>query len=203
MMTAFRFPKALFTCLLFVASFIGIGEILISTNTPATLDYRSAYLTEKFGGIVHWNAANPIAAHFMLPGIVDAQSSQPLGPNGNIAWSIVATATNTNTLPALQMTTLTTGTPTVNTTYTTDTATHLCGLFPFVAARNALGYTWDWYLKNTAGSDLTITLAGGSGVTIVGTGTVAKNFVRHFKVNIAGCSGTPAATLYSLETTAF
>jgi hypothetical protein len=150
------------------------------------------------------NAFLPIPAAGMV-GTVDAQTAYNLGPYGNLTWSNVTTATNTNTLRALDMTTLITGTPTVNTTYTTDSATNLCALFPFVASRNAQGFTWDWYLKNTAGSALTITLAAGSGVTIVGTGTVAQNFVRHFKVNIKSCraGATPAATIFSLETTAF
>jgi hypothetical protein len=84
-------------------------------------------------------------------------------------------------------------------------------LFPFVASSGALGWNYDWYIWNNSLGAFTITAIGGSGVTLVGTGTVAQNFVRHFKVVLNSCQtispqGTalvPAVQLISLETAAF
>ena len=93
-------------------------------------------------------------------------------------------------------------TPTGTTTQTTPTATALCTLFPFLAAQNANNFSYDWYVKDVSGG-FVITLAGGSGVTLVGTGTIASAALRHFKVVFTSCGATPAVQLISLETTAF
>jgi hypothetical protein len=139
-----------------------------------------------------------------------AQLVYPLGPYGNAGFANSAFI-NTATVPAYSMVGLVTGTPTAGATYTTDTAVNLCALFPFVGSQTAGAsqYAWDWYIKNTAGGAFTITAAGGTGVTLSGTGTAAQNNMRHFKVVLTSCppfnltTPTAAATLFSLETAAF
>jgi hypothetical protein len=139
-----------------------------------------------------------------------AQLNYPLGPYGNAGFANTALI-NTATVPAYSMVGLVTGTPTAGATYTTDTAVNLCALFPFVGSQTAGAsqYAWDWYIKNTAGGAFTITAAGGTGVTLSGTGTAAQNNMRHFKVVLTSCppfnltTPTAAATLFSLETAAF
>ena len=130
----------------------------------------------------------------------------PLGPYGQIPFRTgnVGVGTGAVTLTLDQMRGgLLTSTITGATTYTTPTATALCTLFPFLAAQNANNFSYDWYVKNTAASSIAITLAGGSGVTLVGTGTAAQSALRHFKVVFTSCGATPAVQLISLETTAF
>lgn len=128
----------------------------------------------------------------------------PLGPYGNIPVNLTDNvAVGTIALVAGQMTGILTGTPVAGATYTTPTATVLCSMFPFVGSSNNINWSYDWIVKNTSAGANTITLAGGSGVTLVGTGTAAQNFVRHFKINFRSCGVTPAVQLISLETTAF
>lgn len=129
--------------------------------------------------------------------------TQPLGPYGNIPVNTANTAIDTATLSVGQMAGVLTGTPTAAATYTTPSATALCALFPFVASGNAQNWNYDWLVKNTSLGANAITLAGGSGVTLVGTGTAAQNAARHFKVVFNTCTGTPAVQLISLETSAF
>lgn len=141
-----------------------------------------------------------------------AQQVQPLGPYGNIPWNSANTiaSTSTATLSAYQMTGLLTVTGTTGMTLTTDTATNICALFPFVGNNAAQNWAYDFYVEDSGGSGTT-TFAGGSGVTLVGTGTVVGggNDVRHLKVVLNACpvSGgvtpTAAVQLISLETSAF
>lgn len=127
----------------------------------------------------------------------------PLGPMGNLPFSQLNVATDTASLVPSQMVGLLVGTPTAGATYTTPTATQLCALFPFVGASNATSFSWLFVVKNTSAGANTITLAGGTGVTLSGTGTAAQNTVRLFMIEVRGCGGTPAALLYSLNTGSF
>lgn len=138
-----------------------------------------------------------------LPSIAQ---TMPLGPYGQIPMRTgnVSAGTTTATLTLANMAGgLLTSTITGAMTYTTPTATALCSLFPFLAAQGANNFSYDWYIKNTAASAIAITMAGGSGVTLVGTGTAAQSFLRHFKIVFTSCGATPAVQLISLETTAW
>ena len=88
-----------------------------------------------------------------------------------------------------------------NTTYTTPSATVLCSLFPFLASGNVINWSYDWWVKNFEVTHSSI-IAGGSGVSLVGTGTVLPACVRHFKVNFRSCS-IPAVELISVETSLY
>lgn len=131
--------------------------------------------------------------------------TQPLGPYGSIPFLTGNTAIDTVTLLAPQMVSILTGTPTAAASYTTPTATLLCGMFPFVASQAAAGYSWDLWVKNTSGGANTITMLAGSGVTLVGTMTAAQNSMRWFKVVLNECrvGSTAAAQLVSMGTVVF
>lgn len=137
---------------------------------------------------------------------MEAQQALPLGAYGNIpALTGNVGATITGTVPSTQMAGLLNQTPGAAITDTTDTATNLCALFPVVQNQGA--FSWDLWSKNIGAGGI-ITWAGGAGVTLVGTGTIATNSVRHFKVTVNGCgtgtpTPTPTAQLISLETSAF
>ena len=144
--------------------------------------------------------------------LIFGQYPAPIQQYGNIPWSTGNTfaSTATATLTGNQMLGLLTITGTTGMTLTTDTATNICSMFPFVGNTGAINWAYDFYAKDTGGSGTT-TFAGGSGVTLVGTGTVVggSNNVRHFKVVLNACpvSGTilptAAVQLISLETSAF
>jgi hypothetical protein len=140
------------------------------------------------------------------PPSIQAQVSLPLGPYANTGFlNSVGGTTGAFTVPAFNMVGITSGALTAAATYTTDTATNLCALFPFVQTLTpgSANYAWDWYVRQTGGA-FTITVAGGTGVTLVGTGTVAQAAVRHFKIQLTNCTaGAASANLYSLETATF
>lgn len=138
-------------------------------------------------------------------GFTQHAQSAPMGPYGWIPWVTGNTATDTATLSAFQNLGILIGTPTAAAAYTTTTATNLCALFPFMQSGANSNYGWDWYVKNTSAGANTITVQAGSGVTVSGTATAAQNAVRHFKVVLTECrpGATAAATIFSLETTAF
>lgn len=123
----------------------------------------------------------------------------------NLVDNVVAGSSGTGTLSVANMTSqILTATPTsMAITYTTPTATALCAAFPWIGAKGGINWSYDWWVKDTAGSALTVTLAGGSGVTLVGTGTAVQNNLRHFKVQFRSCGATPAVNLISLDTSAF
>jgi hypothetical protein len=114
------------------------------------------------------------------------------------------TAIDTGTLGTGQSFGLLVGTPTAAATYTTPTATRMCAAFPSVAiAPPASNFAVQWDIKNTSAGANTITLAGGTGVTVSGTGTVAQNHIRHFIWVPGSCGVTPAWTLFSAQDSAF
>ena len=160
------------------------------------------------------NISRSIAFGLIAGGVVlmFAQLPAPMQQYGNIPWSTANTlaSTATATLPAQQLLGLLTVTGTTGMTLTTDTATNICSLFPFVGNSGAQNWAYDFYAKDT-GASATTTFAGGSGVTLVGTGTVVggANNVRHFKVVLNACPvngailPTAAVQLISLEASAF
>lgn len=110
------------------------------------------------------------------------------------------TATDTATLSVAQVTGgLLVVTPTAGATLTTPTATALIAAIP----NCYIGASFPLIIKNTAGSSLTVTMAGGTNVTLVGTGTSAQNTVRNLLFVVTACTGTPALNMVSLTTGAF
>lgn len=86
-----------------------------------------------------------------------------------------------------------------NRTDTTPTAT---AIIQGLAAYNGLvtvGTTRRILIRNTTGAAYTITVSGGTGVTISGTNTIAQNNTREFLLVVTNVS-SPAVTLYSVGT---
>ena len=80
-------------------------------------------------------------------------------------------------------------------TDTTDTAANI--LAQFLGAK--VGSSFMFFVRNNADAAETITVAGGSGVTLSGTGTIAQNNTKLFVgvfTNVG--SGTEAITFYSV-----
>lgn len=141
----------------------------------------------------------------VFAGIATAQQTMPLqrSVSGQVPFRSGNTAADTASLTPGQMSSLLTGTPTAAANYTTPTATQLCQLFPFVGS-SATNLHWDWWIKNTSAGANTITVVGGTGVTITGTATVTQNNIKHFMVVLDNCvSGSQAAHVFSLGTSAF
>jgi len=114
-------------------------------------------------------------------------STAGLGPAAlglNIEGVNATTAADTATLTAAQILGgLITGTPTAAANYTTPTAALL------IAALQALGVpylneSFEFSIKNTSAGANTITVVGGTGVTIVGTATIAQNNIKRFRLII-------------------
>ncbi len=132
-----------------------------------------------------------------------AQQPMPLVRTVGVPFRTGNVAADTASLTPGQMSGLLTGTPTAAANYTTPTATQLCQLFPFVTGA-AANFHWDVYWKNTSAGANTITAVGGTGVTVVGTATVAQLSIKHFIVVLTNCvAGAQAAQLISLGTSVF
>jgi hypothetical protein len=119
----------------------------------------------------------------------------PLLPYGVIPWNLTDNvATNTATITAQQMQGILTGTPTSAATYTLDSATNICALFPNLPTRK--GFNFDFYIKNASASqDRTITIAGGSGDTVVGSTVIPSGSLKRLKVVYSTCTGVPAVSI--------
>jgi hypothetical protein len=133
-----------------------------------------------------------------------AQQTMPLGLYGEVPTRTgnVSAGAATLTLVPGQMSELLTSTPTEAQATTTPTATLLCRLFPFSGAANANNFWWDWRVKNA--SAFTMTITGGTNVTVVGTATVLTLNVKMFRIVLTNCTGaTPTAQVISLGTSLF
>jgi len=85
---------------------------------------------------------------------------------------------------------------------TDTTATAVQIIAALTGASN--GSSFRFNLRNTSDAAETITVAGGTGVTISGTATVAQNNTKEFLVRIDNInSGSEAVTFYSLGTSVF
>lgn len=118
-------------------------------------------------------------------------------PGDTAGFYNFATATGTATLGAV-VGQFITGTPVAAATYTTPTATAIEAAMPSCV----IGAVYHMVIYNTSGGANTITLAGGTSVTIVGTATVAQNNGKQFLITPTNCS-TPAVSIYSLGTSTF
>jgi len=116
------------------------------------------------------------------------------------------TATGGVTITAAQLVNgLFTHNPTSSINDTTDTATAIVAALPscIVSTGGTASSAFNFWVFNTSSGANTITVVGGTNVTIVGTATVAQNAVRSFRGVVTACTGTPAVSLYSLGSGAF
>ena len=101
-----------------------------------------------------------------------------------------ATLTTTQLINGLLL-----STPTAARTFTTPTATAILAdvKTPKVGAAFVLG------IRNTSAGAFAVTLAGGTGVTVVGTATTAQNVASIFW-GVVTAVDTPAVSLYRMGT---
>lgn len=129
-------------------------------------------------------------------------------PNGlreagqtNFAYNTDTATGNTTVLAAdltggaVAVTLALTGTLTGAATATTDTAANIIAAIP--QAQRYVGYTYSLTIINESSASDTWTVAGGTGVTINGTKTIAENTWREFLVTIAS---TTTVTMQSIGT---
>jgi len=99
---------------------------------------------------------------------------------------------------ASQVTLAMTGALTVAATATTDTATNIVAAIP--TAQRYVGSSYKLRVINESSGAFAWTIAGGTGVTITGTATVAQNTWREFQVSITALGATPAVTFQNVGT---
>lgn len=88
-----------------------------------------------------------------------------------------------------------TGTLTAGETGTTDTAVNIIAAIP--VAQRYVGFTYKLRVINESSGAFAWTVAGGTGVTVTGTATVAQDTWREFMVKIAS---TTTVTLQNIGT---
>lgn len=114
--------------------------------------------------------------------------------------STLASVTNTATLTAAQSyNSIVRGIPTSTATYTTDTAANIISA---IGGDCAVGTSFRVVVLNAAATAITITVAGGTGVTVSGVATVVQNASKEFIGYVANVTaGSQAITLYGLGST--
>lgn len=113
----------------------------------------------------------------------------------------LAAPTDTVALTAAQSyNTIVRGVPTAAATYTTATA---AAIVAAIGGDCAVGTTFELVVLNASAGAYTITMQGGSGVTISGVATVAQNASKRFIGRVtAVTAGSEAITLYGMGSTA-
>ena len=113
----------------------------------------------------------------------------------------LAAPTDTATLTAAQSyNTIIRGVPTAAATYTTATA---AAIVAAIGGDCAIGTTFEVIVLNASAGAYTITVAGGSGVTVSGVATVAQNASKRFIGRVSNVTaGSEAITLYGLGSVA-
>lgn len=92
------------------------------------------------------------------------------------------------------------GVPTAAATYTTATA---AAIIAAIGGDCAVGTTYTLVVLNASAGANTITVAGGTGVTVSGVATVAQNASKVFLGRVTNVTaGSEAITLYGLGSTA-
>ena len=109
----------------------------------------------------------------------------------------LANVTNTATLTAAQSyNSIVRGIPTSTATYTTETAANIIAA---IGGDCAVGTCFRIVVLNAAATAITITVGGGSGVTVSGIATVVQNASKEFIGYITNVTaGSQAITLYGL-----
>lgn len=93
-------------------------------------------------------------------------------------------------------------------TDTTPTAAQLQAMFvgtgPGAGNKGpVVGSCFDLHVRNTSGAANTLTIAGGTGVTISGTATIAQSNCKDFLCVFTAVGASPAVTMYSTGTAVF
>jgi hypothetical protein len=85
-------------------------------------------------------------------------------------------------------------------TVTTDTAANIIAAIPVTLNGSAVGVSFRLRIINSSSGAFAWTVAGGTGVTITGTATIAQNTWREFIVTVTGAA---TVTLQSIGTGTF
>lgn len=120
-----------------------------------------------------------------------AQSNFSYGTNTATASTTLTAAKLTG--GAVQTTLAMTGTLTAGATGTTDTAANIIAAIP--QSQRYVGFTYKLRVINSSSGNFAWTIAGGTGVTVTGTATVAQNQWREFIATITALGSAPAITL--------
>jgi hypothetical protein len=114
---------------------------------------------------------------------------------------VLAEVTNTATLTAAQSySSIVRGIPTSTATYTTATA---AAIISAIGGDCTVGTCFRIVVLNAAASAITITIGGGSGVTVSGVATVVQNAFKEFIGYVTNVTaGSQAITLYGLGSVA-
>lgn len=109
-------------------------------------------------------------------------------PNADYNTSTATTATTLNAATQLtggakDVVLAMTGTLAAGATATTDTAVNIIAAIP--QAQRYVGFTYILRIVNESSGAFSWTIAGGTGVTITGTATIAQNTWREYLVKIA------------------
>ena len=109
----------------------------------------------------------------------------------------LANVTNTATLTAAQSyNSIVRGIPTSTATYTTETAANIIAA---IGGDCGVGTCFRIVVLNAAASAITITVGGGSGVTVSGVATIVQNASKEFIGYVTNVTaGSQAITLYGL-----
>jgi hypothetical protein len=199
------------------ASFPGSGTNAVTINTTSTSvqDQGSALSSYTFVPVT------PATVSFQLNNrdygaptlvLMDASGNRTLTMQASAAGAIFsagssfgtyatatdATATGITISAARMLNGILAHSPTSGVNDATDSAANLVAGMPGCV----VGSTFEFYLKNTSASAISITVTAGANVSLTGTMTVAQNNVRFFSGVVTNCA-TPAVTLYSLGTSAF
>ena len=92
-----------------------------------------------------------------------------------------------------------TGVLTAGETATTDTAANIVAAM----ASAAVGASYKLRIINESTGAFSWTIAGGTGVTVTGTATIAQNAWREFMVSVTAVGATPAVTLQNVGSGTF
>lgn len=167
--------------------------------------------TNTFGGAI------PQTSQVYMGGIsnvntIDASTGSVLLYNaGNGKWEAVNNATNTSpattgtgdiTLTASQLSAgfLNRDPDGANSDVTTPTAAAIVAASP----GKPVGHTFMLYLRNTAAGAFTLSLVGGTGVTVDGDADVGQNNCKLFAIRLTNVtSGAEAVTAFSMGTLIF
>lgn len=114
---------------------------------------------------------------------------------------VLAAVTDSATLTAAQSyNSIVRGVPTSTATYTTASAS---AIISAIGGDCAVGTCFRIVVLNAAATAITVTLGGGSGVTVSGVATVVQNASKEFIGYVTNVTaGSQAITLYGLGSTA-
>lgn len=183
----------------------GLTTVFSTDTGTSTSSYTILAPPLASTALLDYNARDYLTPQFEISDPSGAKPGLAINTAVSYLFSNVTNATATGvTIPAAQiMNGQFTHSPTGAVNDTTDTAAAIIARLPSCTASSTTGTGFAFSVFNTSAGANTITILGGTNVTIVGTATVAQNAVRNFRGIVTACTGTPAVSIYSLGGGAF